>query len=70
LWRRWYSSSNNTDNGNPAIPASDLNKAKQLVDTTNNIISYFDSFDGLQSQYQPTFDAISDAGRILVMRVV
>lgn len=52
--------SNNTEN--PAIPASDLDKAKQLVDTTNTIISYFDSFDGLQSQYQPTFDAISDAG--------
>lgn len=55
-------SSNNTDNGNPVAPVSDLNKAKQLIDTTNNIISYFDSFDGLQSQYQPTFDAISDAG--------
>jgi hypothetical protein len=66
------SSSNNGPNNpeNPAIPASDLDKAKQLVDTTNTIISYFDSFDGLQSQYQPTFDAISDAGRILVMRVV
>lgn len=58
------SSSNNGGNNpeNPAIPASDLDKAKQLVDTTNTIISYFDSFDGLQSQYQPTFDAISDAG--------
>jgi hypothetical protein len=58
------SSSNNGPNNpeNPAIPASDLDKAKQLVDTTNTIISYFDSFDGLQSQYQPTFDAISDAG--------
>ncbi len=55
-------STNNTDNGNPVAPVSDLNKAKQLIDTTNNIISYFDSFDGLQSQYQPTFDAISDAG--------
>lgn len=59
------SSSNNGPNNpeNPAIPASDLDKAKQLVDTTNTIISYFDSFDGLQSQYQPTFDAISDAGK-------
>ncbi|MCJ8146835.1 hypothetical protein MKI79_07965 [Acinetobacter sp. A3.8] len=58
------SSSNNGGNNteNPAIPASDLDKAKQLVDTTNTIISYFDSFNGLQSQYQPTFDAISDAG--------
>ncbi|WP_180064612.1 hypothetical protein [Acinetobacter sp. YH12095] len=58
------SSSNNGGNipENPAVPASDLDKAKQLVDTTNTIISYFDSFDGLQSQYQPTFDAISDAG--------
>lgn len=56
------SSNNGGNNPNPAIPASDLDKAKQLVDTTNTIISYFDSFDGLQSQYQPTFDAISDAG--------
>ena len=58
------SSSNNGGNipENPAVPASDLDKAKQLVDTTNTIISYFDSFDGLQSQYQPTFDAFSDAG--------
>ena len=55
-------SSNNTDNGNPVAPVSDLNKAKQLIDTTNNIISYFDSFDGLQSQYKPTFDAVSDVG--------
>ena len=53
---------NNPNPANPANPASDLDKAKQLVDTTNTIISYFDSFDGLQSQYQPTFDAISDAG--------
>ena len=56
------SSNNGGNNPNPAIPASDLDKAKQLVDTTNTIISYFDSFDGLQSQYQPTFDAVSDAG--------
>ena len=56
------SNSGGNNSGNPAIPASDLDKAKQLVDTTNTIISYFDSFDGLQSQYQPTFDAISDAG--------
>ena len=58
------SSSNNGGNNteNPASPASDLDKAKQLVDTTNTIISYFDSFDGLQSQYQPTFDAIAYAG--------
>ncbi|WAU76000.1 hypothetical protein [Acinetobacter sp. TR3] len=55
-------SSNNTNNGNPVAPVSDLNKAKQLIDTTNNIISYFDSFDGLQSQYKPTFDAVSDVG--------
>ena len=58
------SSSNNGGNipENPAVPASDLDKAKQLVDTTNTIISYFKSFDGLQSQYQPTFDAIAYAG--------
>ena len=56
------SSNNGGNNPNPAIPASDLDKAKQLVDTTNTIISYFYSFNGLQSQYQPTFDAISDAG--------
>ncbi|PKF36097.1 hypothetical protein [Acinetobacter proteolyticus] len=57
------SSSNNTDNGNPVVPVSDLDKAKQLIDTTNSIVAYFDSFDSLQSQYQPTFDAVSDAGK-------
>ncbi|MEG1856274.1 MAG: hypothetical protein RR231_12325 [Acinetobacter sp.] len=55
-------SSSNTDNGNSVAPVSDLNKAKQLIDTTNNIIAYFDSFDGLQSHYKPTFDAVSDVG--------
>ncbi|KXZ65193.1 hypothetical protein AVENLUH5627_02905 [Acinetobacter venetianus] len=56
------SNNSNSDNGIPVAPKSDLDKAKQLIDTTNIIIAYFDSFDSLQTQYQPTFDAISDAG--------
>ena len=57
--------SNNGGSGettNPSNPAADLAKAKQLISTTNNIIAYFDSFEGLQSQYEPAFDAVSDAG--------
>lgn len=52
----------NGETANPSNPATDLEKAKVLIKTTNNIIAYFDSFKGLQSQYEPAFDAVSNAG--------
>lgn len=56
------SSDDSNPNPNPSVPANDLDKAKQLVNTTNTIISYFENFENLGTEYKPAFDAIGNTG--------
>ncbi len=51
------SSNNGSDSSNTM---SDLDKAKQLIQTTNTIVSYYDSFDEIQKTYQPSIDAVAE----------
>lgn len=54
------SSDNNPTSPGVVVPSNDLDKAKQLVNTTNSIISYFQDFEELGKDYQPAFDAVND----------
>lgn len=54
------SSDNNPTSPGVVVPSNDLDKAKQLVNTTNGIISYFQDFKELGKDYQPAFDAVND----------
>lgn len=54
------SSSSGTDGGQVTAPASDLEKAKQLVKTTNSIISYYDGFQNIADQYKVPAQVIND----------
>lgn len=54
------SSDNNPTSPGVVVPSNDLDKAKQLVNTTNGIISYFQDFEELGKDYQPAFEAVND----------
>ena len=54
------SSSSGTEGGQVTAPASDLEKAKQLVKTTNSIISYYDGFQNIADQYKVPAQVIND----------
>ena len=54
------SSSSGTDGGQVTTPASDLDKAKQLVKTTNAIVSYYDGFQNIADQYKVPAQVIND----------
>lgn len=54
------SSSSGTDGGQVTTPASDLEKAKQLVKTTNAIVSYYDGFQNIADQYKVPAQVIND----------
>ncbi|WP_214645644.1 hypothetical protein [Acinetobacter terrae] len=54
------SSSSGADAGQVTIPASDLEKAKQLVKTTNAIVSYYDGFQNIADQYKVPAQVIND----------
>lgn len=45
-------SSTSGGNGNVVVPTSDLDKAKQLIDTTKAIISYYDGFEDIADNYK------------------
>lgn len=53
------SGSGSTD---PSNSISDLDKAKQLIQTTNTIISYYDSFDDIKKTYEPSINAVVEIG--------
>lgn len=57
-------SSNNSGSSNTGSGSSntmnDLDKAKQLIQTTNTIVSYYDSFDEIQKTYQPSINAVAE----------
>ncbi len=54
------SSSSGTDGGQVKTPASDLEKAKQLVKTNNAIVSYYDGFQNIADQYKVPAQVIND----------
>ncbi|WP_214648611.1 hypothetical protein [Acinetobacter terrae] len=54
------SSSSGADAGQVTTPASDLEKAKQLVKTTNAIVSYYDGFQNIADQYKVPAQVIND----------
>ena len=54
------SSSGSADGGQVTTPASDLDKAKQLVKTTNAIVSYYDGFQNIADQYKVPTQVIND----------
>ena len=54
------SSSGSADGGQVTTPASDLDKAKQLVKTTNAIVSYYDGFQNIADQYKVPAQVIND----------
>ena len=54
------SSSGSADGGQVTTPASDLEKAKQLVKTTNAIVSYYDGFQNIADQYKVPAQVIND----------
>ncbi|MEJ2900523.1 hypothetical protein [Acinetobacter sp. NS-4] len=54
------SSSDGTDSGQVTTPALDLEKAKQLVKTTNAIVSYYDGFQNIADQYKVPAQVIND----------
>jgi len=53
-------SSSGTDGGQVTTPALDLEKAKQLVKTTNAIVSYYDGFQNIADQYKVPAQVIND----------
>ena len=53
-------SSSGTDGGQVTTPALDLEKAKQLVKTTNAIVSYYDGFQNIADQYKVPVQVIND----------
>ena len=53
-------SSTSGGNGNVVVPASDLDKAKQLIDTTKAIISYYDGFQDIADNYKIPVTVIND----------
>ena len=53
-------SSGSADGGQVTTPASDLDKAKQLVKTTNAIVSYYDGFQNIADQYKVPTQVIND----------
>ena len=53
-------SSGSADGGQVTTPASDLDKAKQLVKTTNAIVSYYDGFQNIADQYKVHTQVIND----------
>lgn len=55
------SGSSNTGTGS-SNSISDLDKAKQLIQTTNTIVSYYDSFDDIQKTYEPSINAVVEIG--------
>ena len=54
------SSSGSADGGQVTTPALDLEKAKQLVKTTNAIVSYYDGFQNIADQYKVPVQVIND----------
>ena len=54
------SSSGSADGGQVTTPALDLEKAKQLVKTTNAIVSYYDGFQNIADQYKVPTQVIND----------
>src|SRR5690606_33539656 len=54
------SSPSGANGGEVTTPASDLEKAKQLVKTTNSIISYYDGFQNIADQYKVPAQVIND----------
>ena len=54
------SSSGGADTGEVTTPALDLEKAKQLVKTTNAIVSYYDGFQNIADQYKVPAQVIND----------
>ena len=53
-------SSGSADGGQVTTPGSDLDKAKQLVKTTNAIVSYYDGFQNIADQYKVPTQVIND----------
>ena len=53
-------SSTSGGNGNVVVPASDLDKAKQLIETTKAIISYYDGFQDIADNYKTPVTVIND----------
>ena len=53
-------SSTSGGNGNVVVPTSDLDKAKQLIDTTKAIISYYDGFEDIADNYKTPVTVIND----------
>lgn len=54
------SSPSGANGGEVTTPASDLEKAKQLVKTTNAIISYYDGFQNIADQYKVPAEVINN----------
>ncbi len=54
------SSDSNPTSPGVVVPSNDLDKAKQLVNTTNGIIAYFQDFEKLGTDYQLAFAAVND----------
>lgn len=53
------SSSDGANNGSIATPVSDLDKAKQLIETTKAVISYYDGFEAIGDQYKVPAETIN-----------
>lgn len=53
-------SSTSGGNGNVVVPTSELDKAKQLIDTTKAIISYYDGFEDIADNYKTPVTVIND----------
>lgn len=53
------SSSDEANNGSIATPVSDLDKAKQLIETTKAVISYYDGFEAIGDQYKVPAETIN-----------
>ena len=54
------SGDSSTSGGNVVVPTSDLDKAKQLIDTTKAIISYYDGFEDIADNYKTPVTVIND----------
>ena len=53
-------SGGSTNNGSTTTPVSDLDKAKQLIKTTNAIVSYYDGFQDISEQYKVPAQVINE----------
>ncbi|AXY55814.1 hypothetical protein CDG60_03940 [Acinetobacter chinensis] len=54
------SNGSGSDGGSVTTPASDLDKAKQLIETTKAIISYYDGFQDIADNYKTPVEVINN----------